>query len=185
MPDFEVIRWTLTNIVTFGSVDARSTYLRWCLCMVLWQVKVKVKLALSTPWRHIMGLEVQLLAFFTCVLDGSEWSLSCPGRFKPGAHWVWGWVDFRACLDVLEKWQLSYPSQQSNHGSSLKQNCYKLMQDLLSYLFHTALALGIFLNSYSFDTHVYVSHDELLCFAVKCILARSYCTFPDVSILCQ
>jgi len=26
VPDFEVIRWTLTNIVTFGSVDARNFF---------------------------------------------------------------------------------------------------------------------------------------------------------------
>jgi hypothetical protein len=147
-PDFEVIRRTLTNVVIFGIVDARSffrcsTCLRWCLCMMLWQVEVKVKLALSTPWRHIVGLQVQLLAFLSCVLDGSEWT-SCPGRFNPGVHCSWGCVDFTVCLDVLEKWQLSYPSQQSNHGSSIKQNCYKLIQDLLSYFFHTAFALGIF-----------------------------------------
>jgi len=26
VPDFEVIRWTLTNIVIFGSVDARNFF---------------------------------------------------------------------------------------------------------------------------------------------------------------
>jgi hypothetical protein len=58
---------------------------------------------------------------------------SCSGCFNPGAHWAWGWVDFKDCLDVLEKWQLSYFSQQSNHSSSIKQNCYKFIQDLLSH----------------------------------------------------
>jgi len=50
---------------------------------------------------------------------------------------------------------------------------------------HTAFAFGIFLNSYSFDTNVYVPHAELLCFAVKCILARSVLYFTDVNMLCQ
>jgi len=42
---------------------------------------------------------------------------------------------------------------------------------------HAAFAFGFFLNSYSFDTNVYVPHAELLCFAVKCILARSVLYF--------
>jgi hypothetical protein len=53
------------------------------VCMVLWQVKVKVNLVLSAPWSHVVLLEVQLLAFLTCVLDGSEWSTSCPGGQLP------------------------------------------------------------------------------------------------------
>jgi len=69
------------------------------------------------------------------------------------------------------------PLQQSNHGCPIKQNCYKLIEGLLSFFFHTAFALGIFLNSYNFGTHVYVSHAELLRSAVKCILARSVLYF--------
>jgi len=44
--------------------------------------------------------------FLTLVLDGSEWSASCPcksipDKRTPGAHWRGEWVGFRANLDVM------------------------------------------------------------------------------------
>jgi hypothetical protein len=42
-----------------------------------------VKLSLSTPSRHIGGVEVQLLSFLTSVVGGSEWSTSCLSCFTP------------------------------------------------------------------------------------------------------
>jgi hypothetical protein len=46
--------------------------------------------------------------FSTSALDGGEWSASRPGRFNPGegalgSHWIGGWVDLRAGLDIAEK----------------------------------------------------------------------------------
>ena len=41
---------------------------------------VEVKLSLSTPWGHIVGIEVQLHSFLTSALDGGEWSASPPEK---------------------------------------------------------------------------------------------------------
>jgi hypothetical protein len=41
--------------------------------------------------------------FLTLALVGGEWSVSRPGRFTPGTHWIGGWVDLRTGLDDLEK----------------------------------------------------------------------------------
>jgi hypothetical protein len=45
--------------------------------------------------------------FLTSALDGSELSASRDGRFTPeegalDAHWIEGWVDHRAGLDLVE-----------------------------------------------------------------------------------
>jgi len=45
---------------------------------------------------------------FTSVLDGGEWSASCPSRFTPrerasGIHWVGGWMGPRDVLDTVVK----------------------------------------------------------------------------------
>jgi len=50
-------------------------------------------------------MEVQLNAFLTSPLDDDESSASRPGNFIPGerssgTHWLWGWVEPRAGLDV-------------------------------------------------------------------------------------
>jgi hypothetical protein len=55
--------------------------------------KVNLKLSLSfSTWRNIGGVEIQLHAFLTSILDGGEWSASRSGRFTPreralGTHW--------------------------------------------------------------------------------------------------
>jgi len=46
--------------------------------------KVRVKLLLYTPRRHIEGAEVYFFSFLTLGIDGDEWSGSEFGRFFPG-----------------------------------------------------------------------------------------------------
>jgi hypothetical protein len=38
------------------------------------------------------GVEVQVHAFLTSALDGSDCSALHPGRFSPGTHWIGGWA---------------------------------------------------------------------------------------------
>jgi hypothetical protein len=52
------------------------------------------------------GVEVQLHAFLTSALDGGELLASRPGRFTPRertplTHFIGGWVDPRAGLNVV------------------------------------------------------------------------------------
>jgi hypothetical protein len=52
--------------------------------------------------------------FLTSALAGGEWSGSSPGRFTPGerapgTHWIGGWVDPRAGLDVKKRKFLTLP----------------------------------------------------------------------------
>jgi hypothetical protein len=41
------------------------------------------------------GVEVYFHAFFTSVLDGGEWSASCPCHFTPGGKSPWNLLDRR------------------------------------------------------------------------------------------
>jgi len=57
-------------------------------------------------------VEVLLHTFLTPALDGDEWSASHPGHFtpegkKPHVHWIGGWVDPRASLDLAAKTKIS------------------------------------------------------------------------------
>jgi hypothetical protein len=76
----------------------------------MWWVKVKLSLCLTK--HHAVktygGVEVQLDAFVTLVLDRSEWSASRLGHFTsretaPGTQSVGGWVDPRAGMDAVAK----------------------------------------------------------------------------------
>jgi hypothetical protein len=54
------------------------------------------------------GVDVQVHVFLTLALVGSEWSVSCPGRFilgegPPGTQWVGGWGSLRGGLEDMEK----------------------------------------------------------------------------------
>jgi hypothetical protein len=54
------------------------------------------------------GAEVQLHAFLTSKLSGSEWSASCSGRFTAGerlsgTHLTGSWVGSCAGLETVEK----------------------------------------------------------------------------------
>jgi hypothetical protein len=60
--------------------------------------------------NHAMGLYwgSVCIAFLTSALGGGEWSSSRLGRFilrerAPGTHWIGGWADPRASLDVVVK----------------------------------------------------------------------------------
>jgi len=62
----------------------------------------------TTPCRRIGGVEVQLCAFLTLALDGSEWLASCPSSFTPGVkapdtYWRGAWVGSKASLDTATK----------------------------------------------------------------------------------
>jgi hypothetical protein len=51
------------------------------------------------------GLDVQIHVFFTSALVGGVWSFSRPSHFIPperaaGTHWIGGWADTRASLEV-------------------------------------------------------------------------------------
>jgi hypothetical protein len=54
---------------------------------------------MKTYW----GVEVELHAFLTSVLGGGEWSASCSGRFIPCTHYMGGWVESSAVMDVVAK----------------------------------------------------------------------------------
>jgi hypothetical protein len=65
------------------------------------------------------GMEVQLHAFLTSAIYGSEWSASRLSRFTPGeraldTHWIGGWVGPRAGLDEVEKRKIPSPHGGSN-----------------------------------------------------------------------
>jgi hypothetical protein len=71
--------------------------------------QVNVKLSLCLTKHHAMktywGWRYSYTHSLTSALDGSEWSVSRPGRFTPrerapGAHWIGGWVGPRAILDT-------------------------------------------------------------------------------------
>jgi hypothetical protein len=49
------------------------------------------------------GVDVWIHIFLTSALAGGKWSVSSPGCFTSGTHWIGGWVDPRAGLDDVEK----------------------------------------------------------------------------------
>ena len=59
-------------------------------------VKVKGKIALSTSWRRIGGIEVQRHSFLTLEPDACDWLTWLVDRFTPendfGTHSKGGWV---------------------------------------------------------------------------------------------
>jgi hypothetical protein len=64
-------------------------------------------------------MEVQLHAFLTSAVDGSEWSASRPGRFTlrertPDTHWIGGYVGPRAGLDAVVRRKIPSPYRNSN-----------------------------------------------------------------------
>jgi hypothetical protein len=65
-------------------------------------------LGVSTPRNHIAGIEVELHAFVTTVLDIDKRLISSPALFIPRkkdfcTHSMAGLVDPRDSLDMLEK----------------------------------------------------------------------------------
>jgi hypothetical protein len=64
-------------------------------------------------------MEVKRHALLTWALDGGEWSASRPGRFTPrerapGIHWIGGWMDPRAVLDMVVKRKIPNTRWESN-----------------------------------------------------------------------
>ena len=60
-----------------------------------WLKKVKVKFSLSSPCRHVKGVEVELHPFLTAVLGGGEWAALRSGRFTPWKKLLYplnGWL---------------------------------------------------------------------------------------------
>jgi hypothetical protein len=58
--------------------------------------------------KAYVGVDVYIHIFLTSALAGGESPASRPGSFTPGekvpaTHWIGGWVDPRASLDVVEK----------------------------------------------------------------------------------
>jgi hypothetical protein len=81
---------------------ATARNVRLCLTSQnLYEEALKVNLSV----KAFRGVGVELHAFLTSALDGSEWSASCPGGFtpgkgSPGIHFIEGWVGPRAGLDT-------------------------------------------------------------------------------------
>jgi len=60
----------------------------------------------------------------TSEIDGSEWSVSRPGRFTPrerapGTYCIGGWVGLRAFLDAVVKKKIPSPHRKSNHRTPI------------------------------------------------------------------
>jgi hypothetical protein len=76
-----------------------------------------IGLSLPTLWRHTGGAGVKLHALLPSALNGGQLSPSSPATWpmgqNGGTHWIWGWVDPRASLYVLEKRKTSCPSRAS------------------------------------------------------------------------
>ena len=65
------------------------------ICVDGWRVKV----TLSTPWRHIRGVQA---IFWTSAIDGDDWSappFALPLKRTSGTPWTRGWVDPIAGLE--------------------------------------------------------------------------------------
>jgi hypothetical protein len=71
-------------------------------------------------WRYISTHSL------TSAVDGGEWSASRPNRFTPrerasGTHWIGGWVDPRAVLDVVVKRKIPSLRRESNLRTPIVQ----------------------------------------------------------------
>jgi hypothetical protein len=76
--------------------------------------------------KKYWGVEIQLHAFLTSALDGSEWSASCPGHFiprerTPGTIWIGDWVGPRAVLDAVVKRKIPSLRRESNPRTPIVQ----------------------------------------------------------------
>jgi hypothetical protein len=50
--------------------------------------------------------DVQIHALLITALVGCEWSVSRPGRFTHGTHWIGGWVGHSSGLDDVERTEI-------------------------------------------------------------------------------
>jgi hypothetical protein len=74
-----------------------------------WQGEIDLYLTKYNAMKTYGGVEVQLRAFLTSVLDGSEWSASAPGKGARSTHWIEGWVGPGAGLDAMAKRENPFP----------------------------------------------------------------------------
>jgi hypothetical protein len=63
-------------------------------------------------------MKIIALLFFTSVIDGGEWSASCPCCFiprksAPNSHCIGGWVGLRAGLEAVKR-KIFCPCQELN-----------------------------------------------------------------------
>jgi hypothetical protein len=84
------------------------------------------------------GVEIQLHAFLTSVLDGGEWSVLRSGHSTPsetalGTHWMGDWVGPRAGLDTVVKRKI--PNQARNLS----------LRNIKVVIFHVLVFLSIYL----------------------------------------
>jgi hypothetical protein len=66
-------------------------------------------------------VEIKLHSFLTSVLNGSEWSASCTGRFTLGTHWTGGWMSPRTVVDALETREFASFCEESKHDPKVFQ----------------------------------------------------------------
>jgi hypothetical protein len=59
--------------------------------------------------RDLIHTDCTDLLFLTLVLDGGEWSASCPSCFTPCTRWIRGWARPTAGLNAVEKRNISWP----------------------------------------------------------------------------
>jgi hypothetical protein len=81
------------------------------VCYLLVTVQVVVMHAMKSNRKAAVWLH----SLLTSVLDGRDWSASCPATVT---HWIEGCVGSAARLDLLEKKQISLPCRDSNSRSS-------------------------------------------------------------------
>jgi hypothetical protein len=68
--------------------------------------KIKVDLFVVLIKHHATKMygvvEAWFHSFLISALGGGEWSVSRPGRFTPGVHWIGGCVGPRADMDAAK-----------------------------------------------------------------------------------
>jgi hypothetical protein len=115
-------------------------------------------------WRYISTHSL------TLALDGGKWSASCPCCFTPReraphTHWIGGWVDPRAILDMVIKRKIpSPPPQESNPRTPIIQSvAYCLLKYMFMIYIYTHTHLVIIL------THLcYWKSPEHCCVSTSC-----------------
>jgi hypothetical protein len=86
-----------------GWVDPRAIALMQGLC--------KVKIIKHNPTKTYGGIDVYVQGFLTSALVEGKRSASRPYCFTPGerapdTHWIGDWVDPRAGLEYMDKWEV-------------------------------------------------------------------------------
>jgi hypothetical protein len=114
---------------------------------------IRVKLSLWLTEHHAMktywGVDVQIQAFLISALDGSEWSVSRPGRFirrerTLGTHWIGGWGGGPQVWDTVSKRKIPSPRRESNPD-------YPIIQPVASHYIYwaiPALHLNVIVKTY-------------------------------------